>query len=90
MNTSLRRVSLMVMALVVLLLINATITQVFRADALRADPRNQRVLLDEYARQRGQIAASGQLLAYSVATNGRYRYLRVYPDPMVYAPVTGF
>ena len=90
MNTSLRRISMMVMALIVLLLINATITQVFRADALRADPRNQRVLLDEYSRQRGQIAASGQLLAYSVATNGRYRYLRVYPEPAAYAPVTGF
>jgi peptidoglycan glycosyltransferase len=90
MNTSLRRISMMVMALVVLLLINATVTQVFRADALRADPRNQRVLLDEYSRQRGQIAASGQLLAYSVATSGRYRFLRVYPEPAVYAPVTGF
>ena len=90
MNTSLRRISVMVMALVVLLLINATITQVLRADGLRADPRNQRVLLDEYSRQRGQITASGQLLANSVATNGRYRYLRVYPEPFAYAPVTGF
>jgi argininosuccinate lyase len=35
MNTSLRRIAMMVMGLVVLLLINATITQVFRADALR-------------------------------------------------------
>jgi len=90
MNTSLRRISIMVMALIVMLLINATVTQVFRADGLRADPRNQRVLLDEYSRQRGQIAANGQLLAYSLSTNGRYRYLRVYPDPLIYAPVTGF
>lgn len=90
MNTSLRRISMMVMALVVVLLINTTITQVLRADALRADPRNQRVLLDEYSRQRGQITASGQLLANSVATNGRYRYLRIYPEPFAYAPVTGF
>jgi peptidoglycan glycosyltransferase len=74
----------------VVLLINATVTQVFRADALRADPRNQRVLLDEYSRQRGQITAEGQLLANSLSTNGRYRYLRVYPDPFLYAPVTGF
>ncbi len=79
-----------VMALVVLLLINATITQVFRADGLRSDPRNQRVLLDEYSRQRGQITAGGQLLAYSLSTNGRFRYLRVYPEPFAYAPVTGF
>lgn len=90
MNTSLRRISMMVMALVVLLLVNATVTQVFRADALRADPRNQRVLLDEYSRQRGQIAAGGQVLAFSESTSGRYRYLRVYPEPFSYAPVTGF
>ena len=90
MNTSLRRISVMVMALIVLLLVNSTVTQVFRADALRSDPRNQRVLLDEYARQRGQITASGQMLAYSVATSGHYRFLRVYPDPFSYAPVTGF
>ena len=90
MNTSLRRISLTVMSLIVLLLLNATLTQVFRADGLRADPRNQRVLLDEYSRQRGQISAGGQVLAYSVATDDRFRYQRIYPDPLVYAPVTGF
>lgn len=72
MNASLRRISVTVMALIVLLLLNATMTQVFTADGLRADPRNQRVLLDEYSRQRGQITAGGQLLAYSVATDGRF------------------
>jgi len=90
MNTSLRRVAMSIMVLIVLLLLNATFTQVFTADGLRADPRNQRVLLDEYSRQRGQISAGGQLLAYSEATDGRYRFLRVYPEPEVYAPVTGF
>ncbi|TDL11851.1 penicillin-binding protein 2 [Mycolicibacterium obuense] len=90
MNTSLRRISVMIMGLVVLLLANVTLTQVFTADGLRSDPRNQRVLLDEYARQRGQISAGGQLLAYSVSTEGRYRFLRTYPNPLTYAPVTGF
>jgi penicillin-binding protein A len=90
MNTSLRRISMAIMALIVLLLANATLTQVFRADALRSDPRNQRVLLDEYSRQRGQISAGGQLLAYSASTDGHFRFLRVYPNPQAYAPVTGF
>jgi len=90
MNTSLRRISMTIMALILLLLLNATLTQVFRAGSLRADPRNQRVLLDEYSRQRGQITAGGQLLAYSVSTNSHYRFLRVYPNPFAYAPVTGF
>ena len=90
MNTSLRRLSVCFMALVVLLLANATFTQVFTADQYRTDPRNQRVLLDEYSRQRGQITAGGELLAYSVSTDGRFRFLRVYPKPQTYAPVTGF
>lgn len=90
MNHSLRRLSVVFMALVVLLLANATLTQVFTADGYRTDPRNQRVLLDEYSRQRGQITAAGQLLAYSVSTEGRFRFLRVYPNPLVYAPITGF
>jgi peptidoglycan glycosyltransferase len=90
MNTSLRRVAMTIMVLVVILLVNATITQVFRADGLRTDPRNLRVLLDEYSRQRGQISAGGQPLAFSEATQGRFKYLRVYPGPQVYAPVTGF
>ncbi|MGH3553032.1 MAG: D,D-transpeptidase PbpA [Mycobacterium sp.] len=90
MNASLRRISVTVMAMIVLLLFNATLTQVFRADGLRSDPRNQRVLLDEYSRQRGQITAGGQLLAYSVATDSRFRFLRVYPNAAGYAPVTGF
>src|SRR5260370_5869588 len=90
MNSSLRRISVVVMALIVLLLLNATMTQVFAADGLRAAPRNQRVLLDEYSRQRGQIIAGGQLLAYSVATDSRFRFLRVYPNPALYTPITGF
>jgi peptidoglycan glycosyltransferase len=90
MNASLRRISVTVMALIVLLLLNATYTQVFTADGLRADPRNQRILLDEYSRQRGQITAGGQLLAYSVATDSRFRFLRVYPSAEMYAPITGF
>jgi peptidoglycan glycosyltransferase len=90
MNTSLRRIAAVIMGLIVLLLANATLTQVFTADGLRSDPRNQRVLLDEYSRQRGQITAGGQLFAYSTSTNGHFRFLRVYQNPEVFAPVTGF
>ncbi|NUP28382.1 MAG: penicillin-binding protein 2 [Nocardia sp.] len=91
MNTPLRRVAMAVMAMIVALLLNATYVQVIKADDYRADPRNSRVLLDEYSRQRGQISAGGTVLASSVSTDDRYKYLRVYPtDPQAYAPVTGF
>ncbi|WP_024801361.1 penicillin-binding protein 2 [Nocardia sp. BMG51109] len=91
MNTPLRRVAVAVMIMIVALLANATYVQVIKADSLRSDPRNSRVLLDEYSRQRGQISGGGTVLAGSVATEDRYKYLRTYPtDPMAYAPVTGF
>lgn len=96
MNTPLRRVSIGVMVMIVLLLANATYVQVSigpfgKADDYRSDPRNLRVLLDEYSRQRGQISAGGTVLASSIATEDRYKYLRTYPtDPFAYAPVTGF
>ncbi|MGA9870255.1 MAG: penicillin-binding protein 2 [Rhodococcus sp. (in: high G+C Gram-positive bacteria)] len=97
MNTPLRRVSIAVMVMVVALLANATYLQVIKADDLRSDPRNSRVLLDEYSRQRGQISAGGQVLAASIATDDRYKYLRTYPpnqaapnSPLANAPVTGF
>ncbi|WP_459548708.1 peptidoglycan D,D-transpeptidase FtsI family protein [Nocardia sp. X0981] len=91
MNTPLRRVAMAVMVMIVALLLNATYIQVIKADDYRADPRNSRVLLDEYSRQRGQISAGGAVLASSITTDDRYKYLRVYPtDPAAYAPVTGF
>ena len=92
MNAPIRRISLVVVLLVVALLANATWVQVFRADDLRADSRNERVLLDEYARQRGSILAGGQVMAQSIKTDDRYKYLRTYPENMAraYAPLTGY
>ncbi|MGV9709887.1 peptidoglycan D,D-transpeptidase FtsI family protein [Gordonia sp. NPDC003424] len=93
MNKPIGRVSIAVIVMVVALLANATYVQVFKADALRSDPRNNRVLLDEYARQRGAITASGgQVVAVSVPSEGRLKFLRTYPQTgaEAFAPVTGY
>lgn len=92
MNRPIQRVSMAVIAIIVLLLANATYVQVFKADSLRNDPRNARVLYDEYSRQRGMIvAANGTVLARSVPSGNRFKYQREYPtDPNAFAPVTGF
>jgi peptidoglycan glycosyltransferase len=89
-NTPLRRVALAVIAMIVLLLANATYIQVVSADTYRTDPRNRRVLLDEYSRQRGQIIAGGLPVANSVETGGQLRFLRTYLNGPLYAPVTGY
>jgi peptidoglycan glycosyltransferase len=90
MNKPLRRVALAMMAMVVLLMANATYVQVIQAEQLRTDNRNQRTLYDEYSRPRGQIIAGGQSLANSVETQDNLRFLRTYPNGPMYAPVTGY
>lgn len=91
MNKPLRRVGLAMLIMVTLLLANDTYVQVIKADSYRTDPRNQRVLLNEYAQQRGLIMASnGQTLAGIAPTNDRLKYLRQYTAGPTYAPVTGY
>ena len=92
MNTPLRRVGLAMMVMIVLLLANDMYVQVVKADSYRANPNNQRVVDDEYARQRGVIVtADGKtVLASSTPTNDRLKYLRVYGSGPMYAPVTGY
>ena len=91
MNTAIRRVAIAAMVMVVALLAQLTWVQVFRADELRADPRNSRMLLDEYSRQRGQITAGGRVVALSQPTDGRYKYARAYPnDPFAFGPTVGY
>ncbi|RLK60176.1 peptidoglycan D,D-transpeptidase FtsI family protein [Actinokineospora cianjurensis] len=95
MNTPLRRVGLAMLGMIILLLANATYIQIIKADDYREDPRNQRVLLEEYSRERGKILARGannqaQMLATVLPTNDRLRYLRQYTAGPTFAPVTGF
>jgi peptidoglycan glycosyltransferase len=91
-NTPLRRVSLAMMVMIVLLLANDMYVQVIKADSYRTNPNNQRVLDDEYARPRGVIVtADGKtVLASSKPTNDRLKYLRMYSNGPMYAPVTGY
>ncbi|SFP87302.1 peptidoglycan glycosyltransferase [Amycolatopsis arida] len=92
MNTPLRKVGVAMLVMVTLLLVNATYIQVVKADDYRSDGHNSRVLLDEYSRQRGTIAASesGQVLAAVESTDDKFKFLRTYPGGATYAPVTGF
>ncbi|GAA4611281.1 peptidoglycan D,D-transpeptidase FtsI family protein [Saccharopolyspora hordei] len=91
MNKPLRRVALAMMAMVVLLMGNATYVQVIQADELNQDGRNVRTRYERYARERGQIIAQGQSLASSEKTEDPvYKFQRHYANGPLYAPVTGF
>ncbi|RBY93623.1 penicillin-binding protein 2 [Blastococcus sp. TF02-8] len=90
MNAPLRRVAISVLVLFTLLIVNVNIIQVVRADKLREDDRNTRVLAEEYDRERGSIVVAGNEIAVSVPTEDQLEYLRTYPQGPLYAAVTGY
>jgi peptidoglycan glycosyltransferase len=89
-NAPLRRVAISVLVLFTLLILNVNYIQVVRADKLRQDPGNTRVLAEEYGRARGSIVVHGTEIATSVRTKDDLTYLRRYPAGRTYAPVTGY
>ena len=90
MSRQIRRLGAVFALLLVALLINATVIQVVLAGDYRDRPGNQRVLLEEYDKERGPILVATNPVARSVETGNALRYLRVYDDGPLYAPVTGF
>jgi peptidoglycan glycosyltransferase len=94
-NRPLRRVATACLVLFGLLLVNVNWVQVVKADAYRDDPRNSRVLLRTYERERGPIAVLAEAgrrdaVAESVRTEGPLTWLRQYPGGPAYAHVTGY
>ena len=89
-NKSIRKVAAALAVLMVALFVNLNFVQVVKGNSYRDDPQNRRVLLNEYASPRGDINVGGTAVAHSKATNDTLKYLRVYPQGKLYAPVTGF
>lgn len=90
MNRPIRRIGLVLGVLLVALIANVTIIQVVLAGDYRDRPGNQRVLLEEYDRERGPILVGTNPVARSEETGNSLRFLRVYDNGQLYAPVTGF
>jgi peptidoglycan glycosyltransferase len=89
-NSTIRRTSIALGILMLALMVNANVLAVIQNDELRARDGNRRQIIDEYDQQRGSILVGRREVAKSVATDERLRYLRVYSDGPVYAPVTGY
>ncbi|ACZ29061.1 Peptidoglycan glycosyltransferase [Xylanimonas cellulosilytica DSM 15894] len=95
MNTTLRRLSSVVMVMFLGLMVATTYTQFFRADTLNNDSRNVRSIFREFNNARGPIVVAGQPIVESVPVDTPFGFQRVYSggDPeqaQMYAPVTGF
>ncbi len=90
MERQIRLISLVLGIGLLLLIVNVTVVQVFLADDYRDRPGNQRVLLEEYDRERGPILVGSEPIARSVETGDLLRYQRRYPQGDAYAPITGY
>ncbi len=90
MSRPIRGIAIVLGVLLLALLVNVTIIQVVLAGDYRDRPGNQRILLEEYDRERGPILVGSDPVARSKETGDTLRYLRVYPNGPMYAPVTGF
>jgi peptidoglycan glycosyltransferase len=90
MNRALRKVAVAALVMFGALLVNANVIQVGEASGLKNNQHNVRLLYTQYSHQRGPIVVAGHAVAESVKTNDTLKYLRVYPQGPLYAPVTGF
>jgi len=94
MNRALRRISIAVLVMFVLLIINVNYLQGFDTASLASKPGNSRAFYaaqNQY--QRGSIVTSdGKVIAASRLSSGNdsIKYQRYYPSGPEYAPVTGY
>ncbi len=90
MNTPIRRLSVVVLLLFVALLVQVTLVQYGRADALNNKEFNTRSIYREFGRDRGPIVIAGNEVAFSEPVDDAFGYQRVYTDGATYAPITGY
>jgi peptidoglycan glycosyltransferase len=90
MNKPIRTISIFCLLLFLALMLNATYLQYWKAGKLNDDPRNRRVLVESYSRERGAILVGRTSVAESVESDDEYKFQRTYPKPLVYAPITGW
>ena len=97
MNRALKRLSIAVLVMFLLLLININYLQGFEPASLATKPGNSRAFYAQFQYQRGDISTSDNvpIAASKLSTPSDYanfgiKYQRYYPSGPEYAPVTGY
>lgn len=90
MNKPIRNLAVAALVLFMALLINVNVVQFVQADDLNDRNGNQRVINEEFSRDRGAILVDGEPIAESVASDDQFRFQRRYPEAELYAPLTGY
>ena len=90
MNQPIRVISMFCLLLFVALLLNASYLMYFRSGDLAADAKNRRIIDATFSRERGAILVGKEPVARSVPSDDEYEFQRTYPQPLMYAPLTGY
>lgn len=90
MNQPIRRLSMLVSLMFVLLLGASTWIQVLGSQDINDRPGNRRTQLESYSRERGQILLGGRPIASSTPTDDDLQWQRTYSDPSLYSHITGW
>ncbi|EGX58412.1 secreted penicillin-binding protein [Streptomyces zinciresistens K42] len=91
MNKPLRRIAIFCGLLVLALLVRDNWIQYVRADELRTDKDNRRVVIERYASPRGNIIVDGKAITGSKeSSSSDFKYKRTYVNGPMWAPVTGY
>ncbi|TLM82584.1 penicillin-binding protein 2 [Pseudarthrobacter sp. NamE5] len=91
MNQAIRHSWVAAIAMFALIFGAISYVQVVGADELKANPWNQRAILQNYCNDRGAIIVGGSPVAESVEGNSETcKFQRTYPQPELYAGITGY
>ncbi|MCC5947280.1 MAG: penicillin-binding protein 2 [Nitriliruptoraceae bacterium] len=90
MNKQITRVTTVVLVLFGALFVNLNVIALFQADEIANHPGNRRIIIREYALERGPIVAADRAIAQSIPSDGQYAFLRVYDDGPLFAHLTGY
>jgi peptidoglycan glycosyltransferase len=90
-NRALKRISIAALVMFLALMININYLQGFETASLASRQGNSRALASEFQYERGDILTEdGKKIAGTEPSGDVYNYNRVYYEPQVYAPVTGY
>jgi penicillin-binding protein A len=89
-NRQLKRVAVVVLLLFGALFVNLNVISLLLADDLATHPSNRRLIVREYAIERGPLIVGEEAIARSEETGGELRFLRTYPQGPRYAHLTGY
>lgn len=90
MTSQIRRVSIVVLVLFGAVFVNLNVLALVSAEDLANHPANRRVMLREYAIERGPIVVGEEAIALSTPSDGEYKFRRTYPQGPLYAHLTGY